>query len=438
MKGEWLDEGTRIGEERRVNHFAEFRRRFLRVAAGLAVPLACASQQMPSSVPTQPPSQTEESPEQASTSGEAGEASGETGEQAQQTSDAASASESEAEAGESSQSESGRADGAQEASSAAADAEGSAGEAAERGDSADAAGQTGAGDTERGSEHPQQQAGAAGEAEGAESGEAEGAESAAANSQGASASRSGRDPSADERVAEGETAGSGSGSGAGATAEPRERPGAFAGSHQRAGASGSPTESSEAGGAGRESAQGDPSETAGSAGGGIPIDDVPPELLAAFGRGGSGTATEALSGEALQRALERLAEHQSQVDEMIQHEHSAAAASSGDIGTDAKGTGAVAPALRGGEDGRRAETTGGENVSSVSTASTHAPTDAGAGYRPPPDVGSGSDDDTLAAQLRELAMKETDPVLRERYWEEYRKHKGIQLKTGHSNEAGTN
>jgi hypothetical protein len=28
--------------------------------------------------------------------------------------------------------------------------------------------------------------------------------------------------------------------------------------------------------------------------------------------------------------------------------------------------------------------------------------------------------------LRELAMKETDPVLRERYWEEYRKHKGIE------------
>ena len=41
-------------------------------------------------------------------------------------------------------------------------------------------------------------------------------------------------------------------------------------------------------------------------------------------------------------------------------------------------------------------------------------------------IGSGSDDDTLAAQLRELAMKETDPVLRERYWEEYRKHKGIK------------
>jgi hypothetical protein len=111
---------------------------------------------------------------------------------------------------------------------------------------------------------------------------------------------------------------------------------------------------------------------------------------------------------------------------MIQHEQTAAAASSGDIGTDSKGAGAAAPPLKGGEGGRRAEITGAENASSVSTASADGATDSGAGYRPPADVGSGSDDDTLAAQLRELAMKETDPVLRERYWEEYRKHKGIK------------
>ncbi len=53
------------------------------------------------------------------------------------------------------------------------------------------------------------------------------------------------------------------------------------------------------------------------------------------------------------------------------------------------------------------------------------PSGAGSGSGPPPDVGDGSDDDTLAAQLRELAMKEQDSVLRERYWDEYRRHKGI-------------
>jgi hypothetical protein len=84
------------------------------------------------------------------------------------------------------------------------------------------------------------------------------------------------------------------------------------------------------------------------------------------------------------------------------------------------------PPLTGGTGGRRTENSGENNVTSASTASTDASTDAGAGHRAPADVGSGSNDDTLAAQLRELAMKETDPVLRERYWEEYRKHKGIK------------
>jgi len=149
-------------------------------------------------------------------------------------------------------------------------------------------------------------------------------------------------------------------------------------------------------------------------------------LLAAFGRSGSGSAAETLSGEELRQALERLADHQGQVDEMIQHEQSAAAASSGDIGTDSTGTGAAMPPLTGGAGGRRARSTGDQGLSSASTTGTDASTDVGTGYRVPADVGSGSDDDTLAAQLRELAMKETDPVLRERYWEEYRKHKGIK------------
>ncbi len=202
-----------------------------------------------------------------------------------------------------------------------------------------------------------------------------------------------------------------------------ESPGALAGSGQTAGSAG---EIGEIGGAGREGSQGDPNEIGGGGAGGIPIDEVPPELLAAFGRGGSGTSAETLSGEELQRALELLAEHQNQVDEMIQHEQSAAATASGDSGTGSTGTGASAPPLQGGEgeSSRRAETAEAGSSSSASSVGTDA--SSGTGHRPPADVGSGSDDDTLAAQLRELAMKETDPVLRERYWEEYRKHKGIQ------------
>jgi hypothetical protein len=43
--------------------------------------------------------------------------------------------------------------------------------------------------------------------------------------------------------------------------------------------------------------------------------------------------------------------------------------------------------------------------------------------RVPPDVGDGSDDDIVARQLREAAIKEEDPELREKLWDEYRAYK---------------
>ncbi len=47
------------------------------------------------------------------------------------------------------------------------------------------------------------------------------------------------------------------------------------------------------------------------------------------------------------------------------------------------------------------------------------------GARPPPaDVGNGVGDDVIARQLREAAMKEQDPELQAKLWEEYRKYKG--------------
>ena len=43
--------------------------------------------------------------------------------------------------------------------------------------------------------------------------------------------------------------------------------------------------------------------------------------------------------------------------------------------------------------------------------------------RVPPDVGDGADDDVVARQIREAAMNEADPVLREKLWEEYRNYR---------------
>ena len=45
--------------------------------------------------------------------------------------------------------------------------------------------------------------------------------------------------------------------------------------------------------------------------------------------------------------------------------------------------------------------------------------------RTPEDIAILVDDDIIARQLREAALAEEDPALRERLWEEYRKYKGI-------------
>jgi hypothetical protein len=45
--------------------------------------------------------------------------------------------------------------------------------------------------------------------------------------------------------------------------------------------------------------------------------------------------------------------------------------------------------------------------------------------RTPDDVAVMVDDDIIARQLREAAISEEDPALRERLWAEYRKYKGL-------------
>ena len=46
----------------------------------------------------------------------------------------------------------------------------------------------------------------------------------------------------------------------------------------------------------------------------------------------------------------------------------------------------------------------------------------------PQDIPNADGDDVVARQLREAAMRETDPVLREKLWNEYRKYKGLPAK----------
>ena len=53
--------------------------------------------------------------------------------------------------------------------------------------------------------------------------------------------------------------------------------------------------------------------------------------------------------------------------------------------------------------------------------------DAPAVYEAPEDIPAGNDDDIVARQLREAAMREADPEVREALWNEYRKYKGIEI-----------
>ncbi len=48
-------------------------------------------------------------------------------------------------------------------------------------------------------------------------------------------------------------------------------------------------------------------------------------------------------------------------------------------------------------------------------------------FEAPDDIPSGNDDDIVARQLREAAMREADPEVRKALWNEYRKYKGIEI-----------
>jgi hypothetical protein len=48
-------------------------------------------------------------------------------------------------------------------------------------------------------------------------------------------------------------------------------------------------------------------------------------------------------------------------------------------------------------------------------------------YPVPEDIPSGNDDDVVARQLREAAMSEPDPELREKLWDEYRNYTGLPI-----------
>jgi hypothetical protein len=65
------------------------------------------------------------------------------------------------------------------------------------------------------------------------------------------------------------------------------------------------------------------------------------------------------------------------------------------------------------------------NTGRTRTSPTEGMSEEEISSRTPDDVATMVDDDIIARQLREAALAEEDPALRERLWEEYRKYKGL-------------
>ncbi len=160
----------------------------------------------------------------------------------------------------------------------------------------------------------------------------------------------------------------------------------------------------------------------------------------------SGERVEGLDRD-LERSLEEIDGILLEEQQRLAREAGAAAGGSGADAADAGAGGTGDPSGDGAvESGPTTETdtTGGSEsmpAGGGETPDSEESTDAGGGTtgddrsRVPPDVGDGSDDDIVARQLREAAMEEEDPELRERLWDEYREYKRSTSAQGGSDEG---
>jgi len=94
----------------------------------------------------------------------------------------------------------------------------------------------------------------------------------------------------------------------------------------------------------------------------------------------------------------------------------------GETGSASSGAGQIPGAPPGGTAG---EARGGPMGIPGNRSMPPPPGPSVAGAAIPDDIPDAKDDDIIARQLREAAMQETDPELKEKLWDEYRRYKGI-------------
>ena len=133
----------------------------------------------------------------------------------------------------------------------------------------------------------------------------------------------------------------------------------------------------------------------------------------------AGTAqTETEKKQILHRELDRKF---AEFDKLMMTEREAVARQNNEIGgSEANGAGP------GGDESAQETAMADSGVESMSTSRSSGVPGTGHSDIPveiPADIGSPQSDDIIARQLREAAMKEQDPALREKLWNEYRKYK---------------
>ena len=77
------------------------------------------------------------------------------------------------------------------------------------------------------------------------------------------------------------------------------------------------------------------------------------------------------------------------------------------------------------QSGAKLETSDGEMTQAAIEETPRQGSETSRSASVPEDIGDGQGDDIVLRQIREAAMKERNPVLREKLWDEYRKIKGI-------------
>lgn len=106
--------------------------------------------------------------------------------------------------------------------------------------------------------------------------------------------------------------------------------------------------------------------------------------------------------------------------------HGASGASGQETSAQASGQSTQATATGEGVESSEQATNAAKGDASEKVASARGAAGINTGTTPA-DIPDGHDDDVVARQLREAAENETDPVLREKLWAEYRKYKNEQM-----------